>query len=120
MTTWGQLEDVQSVDIASLNSWQVSGSLFDSLGSIGVDDEWTLSHHVSGVSVFTNTGSDFLRFFDFQEIICDTKFVQSSKELAGGILLGNTGVNNKWELWDSVDVVSSGHHKGSACSGSEG
>jgi hypothetical protein len=93
--------------------------LFDTLGSIGVDDEWTLSHDVSGVSVFTNTGSDFLGFLDFQEFICDTKFVQSSKELAGGILLSNTGVNNEWELWDRVDVVSSGHNERGACRGSE-
>jgi len=84
VTTWGQLEDVKSVDIASLNSWQVSSGLLHILGGIGMDDKWSLSHDVSGISVFSDTGSDFLGSLDLQEFVRDTEGVQSGEERTGG------------------------------------
>ena len=47
MTTWGELEDVKSVNVASLDTWKVSSGLFDTIFLVIVDDEWTLSHDVS-------------------------------------------------------------------------
>ena len=55
VSTWGELEDVKSVDVASVNTWEVSGGILDSLRLLGVDNEWSLSHDVSGVSVFTSS-----------------------------------------------------------------
>jgi len=60
VSTWGELEDVESVHVACVNSWQVSGGQFDSEGVISEHDQWSLSHDVSGASVFTNTGSGVL------------------------------------------------------------
>merc|ERR1711990_644654 len=120
VTTWSQLEDVKSVNIASLNSWQVSGGLLHILGGISVDNKWSLSHDVSRVSVFSNTGSDFLGSLDLQEFVGNTEFVQSGEEIAGGFLFTNSGVEDEWELWDIVNVVTSGHDERGACGGSEG
>lgn len=47
MSTWGELEDVKSVNIASLDTWKVSSGLFDTIFLVVIDDEWTLSHDVS-------------------------------------------------------------------------
>jgi len=47
MSTWGELEDVKSVNVASFDTWKVSGGLFDTIFLVIVDDEWTLSHDVS-------------------------------------------------------------------------
>ena len=52
MTTWSQLENVESVNVANVNSWQVSCSLLHILGGVGVNDEWSFSHDVSGITVF--------------------------------------------------------------------
>lgn len=47
VTTWGELEDVESVDVASINTWEISSGLLDVSGVITVDEKWTLSHDVS-------------------------------------------------------------------------
>lgn len=47
MSTWGELEDVKSVNVASLDTWEVSSGLFDTIFLVIVDDKWTLSHDVS-------------------------------------------------------------------------
>lgn len=47
MSTWGELENVKSVNIASLDTWKVSSGLFDTIFLVVIDDEWTLSHDVS-------------------------------------------------------------------------
>lgn len=55
VTTWGELEDVKSVDVASIDTWEISGGLLDTGGLVSVNDEWSLSHDVSGVSVFSSS-----------------------------------------------------------------
>jgi hypothetical protein len=52
MSTWSKLEDIQSGDVARINSWKISSEIlyflifvFSLVGSI--DDQWTLSHDVS-------------------------------------------------------------------------
>lgn len=53
VTTWSQLNDVKSVDVASVNSLQVSGSLLKIFALVSVDDEWAFLGDVKGVSHFT-------------------------------------------------------------------
>jgi len=57
VTTWGELKDVKSVDVAAINTWEVSGGSWDSLTIVSVDDEWSSLQDVSVVSVFTLTVS---------------------------------------------------------------
>ena len=60
MSTWGKLENVKSVHVASVDTREISGGVSDTLRFITEDDEGSLSHDVSGVSVFSNTGSGVL------------------------------------------------------------
>lgn len=119
VTTWGELEDVKSVDVASIDTWEVSGGLLHTGGLISVDNKWTLSHDVSGVSVFASSGSDLLGFSNLGEIITSSEALESS-EKGLGVWKGKV-VNDKWELWDLVDVVTSSHNKwGASGSGKSG
>ena len=68
MSTWGKLEDVKSVDVASVNTWEVLGLSLNSVGLVSVDDQWTLTHDVSGVSVLTSSGSDVSGLSNLGEI----------------------------------------------------
>lgn len=47
MSSWGELEDVESTDMAGINTRQVSSGLLNVGGIVTIDDEWTLSHDVS-------------------------------------------------------------------------
>jgi len=47
MTTWGELENIQSFDVASVNTWKISCSILDSFSIVIVNNEWTLSHDIS-------------------------------------------------------------------------
>lgn len=80
MTTWGELEDVKSVNTAGIDSWEVSSGLLDTGGLISVDNEWTLSHDVSGVSVFSSTLSDLLGLSNLSEIITSSEVLESSED----------------------------------------
>ena len=117
VTTWGELEDVKSVHVASINTWEISSGLLDTGGLVSVDDKWTLSHDVSGVSVFTSSGSNLLGLSDLGEIITSSEALEGSEERLG-IWEGKV-VNDEWELWDLVDVMTSSHNKWGACGGGE-
>lgn len=73
MSTWGKLEDVESMDVASVNTWQVSSGSLQFVVSLVVDDQWSLSQDVSGVSQFTLTGSGVSGFSNLGKIIRDTE-----------------------------------------------
>lgn len=63
MTTWGQLEEVKSVDIASIDSWEVSGNSLDKVVLVSINKERSLSNYVSGVSDLSVSNSDLLTVF---------------------------------------------------------
>lgn len=58
VTTWSKLNDVKSINVASVNTWKVSGSSLNLGGIISVDHEWSLLQDVSRVSVFSLTISE--------------------------------------------------------------
>ena len=80
VTTWGELKDVKSVDVASIDTWEVSGGLLHTGVLISVDNKWTLSHDVSGVSVFSSTLSDLLGLSNLSEIITSSEVLESSED----------------------------------------
>jgi len=73
MSSWSELEDVESMDVASVNTWQVSSGSLQFVISFVVDDQWSLSQDVSGVSQFTLTGSGVSGFSNLGKIIGDTE-----------------------------------------------
>lgn len=109
MTTWGELEQVKSVNAASVNTWEVSGSSLQEGVLISVNNEWTFSQNEARVShlVLTSTGS--LSGADSVEITFSTNFVKSGKESA--CLFEIEVVNNEGKFWNTVDVVTSGENE---------
>jgi len=58
VSTWSKLQKVKSVDVESVNTWKIFGSSLDKVVLISMDDEWALSHNVSGVSHLAMSLSD--------------------------------------------------------------
>lgn len=106
VTTWGKLEEVESVDIASVNTWQVAGGSSDIWVLVTVNNEWTLSHLEAVVSHLVETSTGSLGGTDSSEVLSDANGFEGSEESLGGVNV--KGVNNEWELWDGVNVVTSG------------
>ena len=118
VTTWSELENVKSVDVASFNTWEVSGGLLDGILFVVVDDEWSLSHDISGVSVFSGTSLDLLGSSDLGEVVTNSE-VKEGGEHGLGVWEGQV-VDDEWEFRNIFDVVTSGHDEWGACGGSDG
>jgi len=118
MTSWGELEDVKSMDIADVDTWEISSGSLELITSFVVDDKWSLSHDILGVSISTVTLSDLLGVSNLGEIVTGSDGVENSDERFG-VWLGEV-VDDEWELWDVVNVMSSCHDKRSDSGGSKG
>jgi hypothetical protein len=119
VTSRGELQDVKSVDVANINTGDVSSSLGNIVIIITINEEGTLSHDISRVSVFANTGSDFLGGIHFGKIVINTKLAKDSEEFRG-LLSSAKSINDKRELWDGINGVSTSHDERSAAGSSEG
>jgi len=108
VTTRGELEEVKSVDVASVNSGQVSSVLVNVGIFIVEDKEGSLSHGESGVSEFTLTGSHVLGSTDSSEIGGGTEGLESGEHGTGGLV--RVEVGNHGEFGDGVNSVSSGEN----------
>lgn len=94
MSSWGELKNIKSSDVADVNTWEVSSRLFDTLGSIGVYDQWTLSHDISRISIFSNTLSNLLGLSYLGEVISST---ERFKGVENGLGIWESQViNNQW------------------------
>lgn len=107
VSTWGQLEEVESLDVADINTWEVSSNLSHLLVFFTEDNEWTLLEDVLGVSVLSFSSS-LLSFLSHSlEIGTSSQVLEGGEESLGGINVEVVG--NEWELWDILDSVTSGH-----------
>ena len=110
VSSWGKLKKVKSLDVAKLNTGEVSESLFNSVIG-GIDDKWSSSHGVSAVTHLTLTGSNLLGVNASSDILVGTDLVQTS--LGGSALAHVLNVSNDQRaLWDLGDGMTSGHDKG--------
>jgi len=112
VTTWGELEEIESGDIAGVNSWEVSGGSLDDWVLIGVDDQRSLAESEASGSHLSLSWSHSLGFAGTGEIVSESEVSESGEHTLGGVSL--KGVNNEWELWDGVNLVSSGLDERSA------
>lgn len=80
VTTWGQLEQVKSVDIANINSWQVTGGSLNVLISVAVDDQRSLAEDEARVSHLTSSGSLVLHETSTVEISTSTGGLEGLEE----------------------------------------
>jgi hypothetical protein len=117
MTTRGELEEVESADVASVNAGQVAGSLLDERVLITVDDQGTAAEGEATGAHLALTVAELLGAADAGEVTGNTDVVEALEE-GGGLLLVER-VNNERELGHIVDLVTASEHKRSASGGSK-
>jgi len=118
VATRGELEQVQSGDVARINTGEVAGNAVD-VSILGVvNNERSLAHGEARVTVFTGTIAHFLGSADAGKVLLTSELVESLKETGGG--LGVEGVRYKREFGNLVNTVATGEHERSAGGGGEG
>ena len=110
VTTRGELEEVESVHIAGVNTGEVAGSSLEEGVLVSVDKEGSLLDLEASVSEFTDTVSGALAEAGAVEIIIDIEVVKDGEEGLGA--LNVEGVEDKGELGDGVNSVTSGLNEG--------
>lgn len=117
MTTWSKLQKIQSVNVASVDSWEISGSSLNEVVLVSIDNKRSLSHDISGVSDFSVSDSNLSRISGSLQLISNSELLECSEESLGGFNI--QAVNDQGEFGNVLDSVSSGEDKGSHSGGSQ-
>ena len=107
----GKLKKVQSVNTAEFDTGKVAEGKLDTV-VLCVNDKGTTAHGVSAVTHLTLTGTDLLGVTGLLDIVEGTnggENILGSRGLLGGF---DGGVQDKRNLRDFVDDVSTSHDKG--------
>lgn len=116
MATRGELEEVEGVDGAGLDTWDVAEAL-DKVGAVGgrvVDDQGTAALAVPAATKLTLTGTHGPRLLDLVKVSTGADGVQ---ETDSGGSLGKSGtaessrVDNQGNLGDVADPVTAGEQE---------
>lgn len=118
VTTRGELEEIESGDVAGVDTGEVPGGALHGRVLVTVDDQGSLGADEAGVAHLTLAGSGSPGVADAGEVTTDTDHVEALEE--SGSLLVVEAVDDKRELGNRVDVVASGHNERTASGGSEG
>jgi hypothetical protein len=124
VTTRGELEEVQGVDVAGLDTGQVAETLDELLAIDGgvVDDKGTAALAVAAATELALTGAELLGALGLQDILGGT---DGGQDLVGGSGLGGLGtlesgrVNDQGNLGNTRDGVTTGQQKGSDSRGGD-
>lgn len=117
MTTWSELEEIQSRDGANIDARKVSCRALDGSVVVAVDNEGSLAEGEATTSHFSFTSSIVFVFTNASEVTSETEVVEALEE--GGSFLGVEVINNKGKLGHIIDFVASGHDERTAGSCSE-
>lgn len=125
VTTWCELEEVQCVDGAGLDTGDVAESSDNVLAVLLwlVDDERTAALLVAAVPELALSCAELAGVLDLLDIGIGTDSLEET-DSGGGLLDGTTGEsgggNDEWDLWDGGDVVATGEKEGGARGGGDG
>jgi hypothetical protein len=117
VTSGGELEKVESVDTAGVDSGQVTGGSLEEGVLVSVDNKGTLGNGEARVSHLVLASASLVAS-GVNEGGGGTDFVEDVEESLGGVNI--EGVNNEGELGDGINVVTTGKNQRSAGGGSEG
>lgn len=117
VTSGSELEEVESVDTAGVDSGQVTGGSLEEGVLVSVNNKGTLSNGEAGVSHLVLTSASLVAS-GVNEGSGGTDFVEDVEESFGGVNVKR--VNNEGKLGDGIDVVTTGKNERSAGAGSEG
>ena len=124
VATRGELEEVEGGDGRGLNTGDVAEALDDLLAvdSGVVDDEGTTALAVAAATELALTGAELLGLLDLLEIGTSTDSLEEgdgASGLDGGTTLEDGGVDDKRDLGDGHDLVTTGEEEGSSGGGSQ-
>jgi hypothetical protein len=117
--TWGELLDVKTVDVANIDTWDVSQGFGNWDVGVIEDEEWTSVHLISSVSGLTSTGSDGSRFAASVNIFHSTESGEEVNDNGGLRDIIEAVLKDQWHAWDVVDSVTSGLDQWDASGGSQ-
>lgn len=112
VSSWSELEKVESADMNDFNAWDVSQGLDEWDILPAVDDQRSSSGSVSSISLFSSSGSDSGSINDLLDVVPGTDEFQESDGFSGSFNFFNSVVNDQWEFRNLVDSVSSGLDQG--------
>lgn len=110
VSTWSQLQQTQTGNVGSVDTWNVSQGLGNTV-VVSVDNQWTLLLDESSASQLTLTSSQLLGLDDSDDVLVGTNSLQSGNSLLGlgdGLELVS---ENQWQLLDLLDSVASGQNQ---------
>jgi len=112
VSSWGELKNVESVNIAEFNSWQVSQSLEHGAVICVVNNQRSSSlseSSVSGLSLSVSKGHGSSHLLN---IVKSVKSLEESNSLGGFVdSIDGLVINNQRNFRNVVNVVSSGHNQ---------
>ena len=107
MSSGGELEEIESADVNSLNTGDVSQGSDKRNVLSTVDNKWSSSGSVSSVSEFTETSSNLDGVGNFLDIIESSDISKESDGFFSSFNSFDCIVNDEWEFWNLVESVSS-------------
>jgi len=112
VSSWGELKNIESVNIAEFNSWQVSQSLDHGAVICVVNNQRSSSLSVSSVSGFSLTVSKGHGLNNLLNIGVSIEGLEESNSLGGFVdSVNGLVVNNQRNFRNIINVVSSGHNQ---------
>lgn len=116
VTTGGQLQQVQGVDGAGLNTGDVAEALDELLAvDLGVvDDQGSAALPVAATTELTLTGAELLGALDLLQVGAGTDGLQETEGnggLGGGGTVESGGVDDEGDLRDGHDLVTTGQEQ---------
>lgn len=119
VSTRGQLQQAQVLDVGGFDTWDVSQGL-DKTVVLGVDDQWTSSLGESSTSQLTLTGSQLLGLDDLDNVLVGTDGLQDGNGVLGlGDGLEVVGDDQR-QFLDLFNSVTSGQNQRGDGRGSDG
>lgn len=118
VSSGGELEDVETLDGAELNTGNVAESL-DNTGVLVVDDKGTTALGVAAVADLANAGTNLARVGDLDNVVVGVDSLEESDSLLGlGQALGGVG-NDEGDLLELLNAVTTGEDERGDGSGSQ-
>lgn len=110
VSTRGELEEVEAVDRAELDTGHVAEGL-DDTGVLVVDDKGTTALGVAAVAQLADTGTDLARVRDLDNVVVGVERLEQGDGLLGlGQVLGGVS-NDEGNLLELLDAVTAGEQE---------
>ena len=117
MTTRGELEEIQSGDVASVDAGKISGGRLDLAVLVTVDDQRSLAEGETRVSHLALASAGSLGGADTGEVTSTTNVVEALEESSSLLLV--EAVDDERKLGHIIDLMTTGHDEGTASGGGE-